>query len=81
MSQNQNTPEKELEKFLELISQVGDEAVRRVAEQQGLKQPQVGSAQPSDLVSQLEETMIRSLIEGGKAQTREEAIQMLEEEM
>jgi hypothetical protein len=81
MSQNQNTPEEELEKFLELILRVGDRAVNKVLKQQGSKQPQVGSAQPSDLVSQLDETIIKSLIEDGSAQTREEAIQILEKEI
>ena len=80
MSQNQNTPEKALNEFLELISIVGDRATKKVLERHNLSSKmQDPSALLKELDSELENTMIESLIEGGKAQTREQAIKMLDE--
>ena len=81
MKQNQNTPDKELNKFLDLISKVGDQALSNVLKQQGLKMEDLTaqSAPREEHFSKYEESVINSLIKEGKAQTREEAIKMLQD--
>ena len=69
--------QQQLKKFVEEVNLVADRAEQISRESSSSDFPK---GKP-DLVSQLEETMIRSLIEGGKAQTREEAIQMLDKAM
>ena len=67
--------QQQLKKLIEEVNLVADRAQQISRE---LSSPDFLKGNP-DLVSQIDEAIIGSLIEGGKAQTREEAIKMLEE--
>jgi hypothetical protein len=67
----------QLKKLLEEVNLVADRA-EQISRELGSSDFPKGKP---DLVSQINETIIRSLIEDGSAQTREEAIRILEEEM
>lgn len=69
--------QQQLKKLLEEVNLVADRAEQISRESSSSDFPK---GKP-DLVSQLEETMIRSLVEDGSAKSREEAIRILEEEM
>jgi hypothetical protein len=67
----------QLKKLIEEVNLVADRAEQISRESSSSDFPK---GKP-DLVSQINETIIRSLVEDGSAQTREEAIRILEEEM
>ena len=83
MKQNQNTPEDQLNNFLDMISTVGDRAMKKVLKQNGVDNVEdvrlQNKGRSNELYSSFRESAINSLIKEGKAQSREEAVQMLEE--
>lgn len=69
--------QQQLKKLIDEVNFVADRAEQISRESSSSDFPKG----KTNLVSQLEETMVRSLVEDGSAQTREEAIRILEEEM